>query len=99
MLILIILQLRVLTNNNKEFFDTAEEQINQGAEWHYVGKSPLDPNSKSIPAQMCTDGCDKPYILWKLKSDGKAGVVLANMSLSSNDLSEKKIRKELIRKD
>jgi len=53
--------------DNKEFFDTAEEQINQGAEWHYVGKSPLDPNSKSIPAQMCTDGCDKPYILWKLK--------------------------------
>ena len=53
--------------DKKEFFDTAEEQINQGAEWHYVGKSPLDPNSKSIPAQMCTDGCDKPYILWKLK--------------------------------
>lgn len=53
--------------DNKEFFDTAKEQINQGAEWHYVGKSPLDPNSKSIPAQMCTDGCDKPYILWKLK--------------------------------
>ena len=39
------------------------------------------------------------HILWKLKSDGKAGVVLANMSLASNDLSEKKIRKELIRKD
>ncbi len=53
--------------DNKEFFDTAEEQINQGAEWHYVGKLPLDPNSKSIPAQMCTDGCDEPYILWKLK--------------------------------
>ena len=39
------------------------------------------------------------HILWKLKSDGKAGVVLANMSLASNNLSEKKIRKELIRKD
>tara|TARA_R100001377_G_scaffold83507_1_gene65149 strand:- start:1069 stop:1290 length:222 start_codon:yes stop_codon:yes gene_type:complete len=57
----------ILAADNKEFFDTVEEQINQGAEWHYVGKSPLDPNSKSIPAQMCTDGCDEPYILWKLK--------------------------------
>jgi len=57
----------ILVADNKEFFNTVEEQINQGAEWHYVGKSPLDPNSKSIPAQMCTDGCDEPYILWKLK--------------------------------
>tara|TARA_R110000772_G_scaffold268381_2_gene395212 strand:+ start:539 stop:760 length:222 start_codon:yes stop_codon:yes gene_type:complete len=53
--------------DNKEFFDVAEEQIKQGAEWHYVGKSPLDPNAKSIPAQMCDGTCDEPYILWKLK--------------------------------
>ena len=53
--------------DNKEFFDTAKEQINQGAEWHYVGKSSLDPDSKSISAQVCMDGCDEPYILWKLK--------------------------------
>lgn len=57
----------LFVTDNKQFFDTAEEQIDQGAEWHYVGKSPLDPNSKSISAQMCTDGCDEPYILWKLK--------------------------------
>ena len=53
--------------DNKEFLDTAEKQISQGAEWHYVGKSPLDPNALSIPLQICNDGCDKPYILWKLK--------------------------------
>jgi len=53
--------------DNKEFFDVAEEQIKQGAEWHYVGKSPLDPNAKSISAQVCNGTCDEPYILWKLK--------------------------------
>tara|TARA_R110002096_G_scaffold122129_2_gene264392 strand:+ start:1348 stop:1563 length:216 start_codon:yes stop_codon:yes gene_type:complete len=54
--------------DNKGFLDTAQEQINQGAEWHYVGKSPLDPNAQSIPLQICNDdGCDEPYILWKLK--------------------------------
>ena len=31
----------LFVTDNKQFFDTAEEQINQGAEWHYVGKSPL----------------------------------------------------------
>jgi|TARA_R110000796_G_scaffold41094_3_gene101440 hypothetical protein len=53
--------------DNQEFFETVEEQVAQGAKWHYVGKSPLDPNAKSIPAQTCDDVCDEPYILWKLK--------------------------------
>jgi len=53
--------------DNQEFFKTVDEQIQQGAEWHYVGKSPLDSNSKSIPAQICMNGCDEPYIMWKLK--------------------------------
>tara|TARA_R110000803_G_C11939825_1_gene316427 strand:+ start:237 stop:452 length:216 start_codon:yes stop_codon:yes gene_type:complete len=53
---------------NQEYLETVEEQINQGAEWHYVGKSPLDPNALSIPLQICADdGCDTPYILWRLK--------------------------------
>ena len=51
--------------DNKEFLDTAEKQISQGAEWHYVGKSPLDPDAKAI--QMCNDPCEEPYIMWKLK--------------------------------
>jgi hypothetical protein len=52
---------------NQEFLETVEAQLEQGAEWHYVGKSPLDPNALSIPAQICDDGCDAPYILWRLK--------------------------------
>tara|TARA_R110000824_G_scaffold2970_7_gene13582 strand:- start:1041 stop:1259 length:219 start_codon:yes stop_codon:yes gene_type:complete len=52
--------------DNQEFLQTVEDQVNQGAEWRYVGNSPLDPNAKSIPLQMCDDGCDAPYILWKL---------------------------------
>ena len=53
--------------DNQEFLETVEAQVKQGAEWHYLGKSPLDPNAQSIPAQMCDDACDEPYILWKLK--------------------------------
>jgi hypothetical protein len=53
--------------DNQEFFKTVDEQIQQGAEWHYVGKSPLDPDALSISAQMCDGKCDEPYILWKLK--------------------------------
>tara|TARA_R110000765_G_scaffold176085_1_gene281067 strand:+ start:96 stop:311 length:216 start_codon:yes stop_codon:yes gene_type:complete len=53
--------------DNQEFLDTAQEQISQGATWHYVGKSPLDPDALSIPLQICDDGCDDPYILWRLK--------------------------------
>ena len=54
--------------DNQEFLETVEEQVAQGAEWHYVGKSPLDPNALSIPLQICDDdGCDDPYILWRLK--------------------------------
>ena len=53
--------------DNQEFLRIVERQVEQGAEWHYVGKSPLDPNAKSIPLQMCDDVCDEPYILWKLK--------------------------------
>jgi len=51
--------------DNQDFFTTAKQQINQGAEWHYEGKSELNLNAKSIP--MCTDDCSEKYVLWKLK--------------------------------
>tara|TARA_R110000796_G_scaffold242977_1_gene365333 strand:+ start:354 stop:575 length:222 start_codon:yes stop_codon:yes gene_type:complete len=57
----------LFVSDNQEFFTKAEEQINQGAKWHYVGKTPLDSRAKSIPAQICDDVCGEPYILWKLK--------------------------------
>ena len=45
-----------------------------GAEWHYVGKSALDPTAKALPLQCWTAEVDKesvpcgePYIYYKLK--------------------------------
>tara|TARA_R110000803_G_scaffold106736_2_gene174827 strand:+ start:578 stop:790 length:213 start_codon:yes stop_codon:yes gene_type:complete len=52
--------------DNQDFFTTAKTQINQGAEWRYVGKSDLDLNAKSI--SICTDNCSKKYVFWKLKN-------------------------------
>ena len=50
--------------DNKEFFDQVEKEVNEGYEWHYVGKQSLDPSAKSISAQV--EG-EEPYIFWKLK--------------------------------
>ena len=50
--------------DNHEFFDTAAKQMDEGAEWHYVGRQSLDPSAKSIPLQV--EG-EEPYIVWKLK--------------------------------
>ena len=61
---------------NKEFFDKAAIDRAKGAEWHYVGKSALDPTAKSIPLQCWTNEedevsvpCGEPYIYWKLKKE------------------------------
>jgi len=60
--------------DNKEFFDQVAIDRAKGAEWHYVGKSDLDPAAKSIPLQCMendNDGntvpCGDPYIIYKLK--------------------------------
>lgn len=50
--------------DNQEFFDTATEQMDNGAEWEYVGPQSLDPTAKSISIQV--EG-EEPYIVWKLK--------------------------------
>ena len=39
------------------------------------------------------------HILWKLKSDGQAGIVLANGSMSSNTSGEGNIRKSMVKSD
>jgi|TARA_R100000687_G_C6354096_1_gene120261 hypothetical protein len=49
---------------NKEFFDTAIDQMNEGATWHKVGPQPPDPTAKAI---TLTPPDGKPYIIWKLK--------------------------------
>ena len=60
--------------DNKEFFDQVAIDRAKGAEWHYVGKSPLDPTAKSLPLQCWTNEvdevsvpCGEPYIYYKLK--------------------------------
>ena len=52
-------------NNNKEFFHTAADQMQDGASWEYVGPQDPDPSSKSLTLQGTENG--EPYILFKLK--------------------------------
>ena len=63
-----------LYHDHKPFFEQAIKEMRQGAEWHYVGRQPLDPTAKAIPAQICnhtTGECGEPYIMWKLKMPTK----------------------------
>ncbi len=62
--VILILMGLTFAVDNHEFFDQATEQMNEGAEWHYVGRQSLDPSAKSIPLQV--EG-EEPYIVWKLK--------------------------------
>ena len=49
---------------NKEFFDAASQQMQDGASWEYVGPTDLSPGTKSI----AIEGLDgKKFILFKLK--------------------------------
>ena len=64
----------LFVTDNKEFFDQVAIDKAKGAEWHYVGKSALDPTAKSLPLQCWTNEVDKesvpcgePYIYYKLK--------------------------------
>ena len=50
--------------DNREFFDLASDQMQDGASWEYVGPRPTDPASLSIPLQGL-DG--EKFILFKLK--------------------------------
>ena len=50
--------------DNREFFDLASKEMQDGASWEYVGPRPPDPASLSIPLQGL-DG--EKFILFKLK--------------------------------
>ena len=50
--------------DNREFFDLASDQMQDGASWEYVGPRPTDPASRSIPL-VGLDGA--MVILVKLK--------------------------------
>ena len=51
-------------SGNKDFFDTASKQIDDGYDWKYVGYKKVDTKVPSLPLQV--DGYE-PYVLWKLK--------------------------------
>jgi hypothetical protein len=50
--------------DNKEFFDLASEEMQDGASWEYVGTRPTDPTALSIPL-VGLDG--EKFILFKLE--------------------------------
>ena len=58
--------------DNREFLIKANNQMQDGASWHYVGPSDLDPTSLSIPLQcigMDGEPCGEKYILFKLQKE------------------------------
>ncbi len=69
---IILLISALFVADNHEFLKEAKEQMEQGAEWHYVGHQKIDPNAKAISMQ-CVDQSGKPcgekFILWKLKKN------------------------------
>ena len=70
MIALLILPVFVFLVESKDFLETAVDEMQQGATWHYVGRQPLDPTAKSVAGRICepqTNVCSDPYILWKLK--------------------------------
>tara|TARA_R100001594_G_scaffold150540_1_gene212265 strand:- start:2020 stop:2232 length:213 start_codon:yes stop_codon:yes gene_type:complete len=70
MLSLILLPVFVFLVESKDFLETAVDEMQKGATWHYVGKRDPDPTAKAITGRICdpgTDICGKPYILFKLK--------------------------------
>ena len=52
--------------DNKEFFDIASEQIEDGYTWHYVGPTDANPELPSLTLQVEPD---HPFVIFKLKRD------------------------------
>ena len=51
-------------SGNKDFFDTASRQVDNGYDWKYVGHKKADMKVPSLSLQV--DGYE-PYVIWKLK--------------------------------
>ena len=59
---------------NADTLNKFNEEMNAGAEWHYVGEQPLsEPPVPSLPLQVFDvdtgEKVGEPYVLWKLKKD------------------------------
>lgn len=59
---IIVLVLGMFSIHTQEFRETANEQMKEGHEWHYVGKT----TPSGVPA-IIMKANDEEYILWKLK--------------------------------
>ena len=71
-LTMLSLMVQLFIAENKEFLIEASDQMHDGASWHYVGPSDLDPTALSIPLQcigMDGEPCGEKYILFKLKKE------------------------------
>ena len=58
----------MFVNENREFFQTAGEQMKEGAEWKYVGATVRNPKAESIAIRSWNG---ERYIFWKLHKDEK----------------------------
>jgi len=59
---LLVLLLAMFSIDTQEFRETANQQMEEGYKWEYVGKTP----ASGVPAiTMKSNG--EEYILWKLK--------------------------------
>ncbi len=75
----------ILANPPFNISDWGGEKYDNDIRWKYGRPSPANANFAWLQ-----------HILWKLAPNGKAGVVLANGSLSSTNNNEDQIRKEMI---
>ncbi len=78
----------ILANPPFNISDWGGEKYENDVRWKY-GRPPVG-NANYAWLQ---------HMLWKLKSSGQAGIVLANGSMTSNTSDEKKIREEMIKGD
>ena len=70
MIALLAVPVLVFLIENEKFFDTAIQQMKDGARWHYVSPQPPNPKAESIPGQICepeTGKCGDEYIIWQLR--------------------------------
>ena len=78
----------ILANPPFNISDWGGEKYDSDVRWVY-GRPPVN-NANYAWLQ---------HMLWKLRPDGQAGVVLANGSMSTNTSNEGNIREEMVRKD
>tara|TARA_R110000744_G_scaffold220483_6_gene339324 strand:+ start:2768 stop:3004 length:237 start_codon:yes stop_codon:yes gene_type:complete len=68
---ILLILLAACSTAEQKFIEAVNNDVADGATWHYVGPTDLDPTAKALPVQ-CVDAetgvvCGEPFILWKLK--------------------------------